>query len=75
MRHPLNDNSLSIDRLLPLREAMVMAGMRVTKTYAEIAAGRLAVVRNGRRTFVRASELQRYIDALEGSTGGNRHAA
>jgi hypothetical protein len=55
---------MQIDRLIPLREAITMAGMRVTKAYQEIAAGRLSVVRNGRRTFVRTTELQRYIDAL-----------
>jgi hypothetical protein len=55
---------ITIDRLLPVREAFALAGLRITKGYAEIAAGRLAVVRNGRRTFVRASEVQRYIDAL-----------
>lgn len=55
---------MQIDRLIPLREAVTMAGMRTTKAYQEIAAGRLAVVRNGRRTFVRMSELQRYIDSL-----------
>ncbi|OYU48137.1 MAG: hypothetical protein CFE31_14240 [Rhizobiales bacterium PAR1] len=54
----------SIDRLIPFIEAMSMAGMRSTKAYQEVAAGRLAVVRNGRRTFVRASELRRYIDSL-----------
>jgi len=55
---------MQIDCLIPLREAVTMAGMRTTKAYQEIAAGRLAVVRNGRRTFVRMSELQRYIDSL-----------
>ncbi len=53
-----------IDRLYPLREAFTLAGLRQTRGYQEIAAGRLGVVRNGRRTFVRASELQRYIDSL-----------
>jgi hypothetical protein len=55
---------MTIDRLIPFAEAMSMAGMRSTKAYQEVAAGRLAVVRNGRRTFVKASELQRYIDSL-----------
>jgi hypothetical protein len=54
----------AIDRLYPIREAFTLAGLRLTKGYSEIAAGRLFVVRNGRRTFVKASELQRYIDAL-----------
>ena len=53
-----------IDRLIPLRDAIAMAGMRVTKAYQEIAAGRLATIKNGRRTFVRSTELQRYIDSL-----------
>jgi hypothetical protein len=71
----LNVHLSQLDHLIPLRDAMTLAGMRTTKTYQEIAAGRLAVVRNGRRTFIRATELQRFIDALERSTGGNRHAA
>ena len=65
----------AIDRLIPFAEAMSMAGMRSTKAYQEVAAGRLAVVRNGRRTFVRASELQRYIDSLtEASAKASRNA-
>jgi hypothetical protein len=57
--------TVSIDRVYPLREALVLIGLRTTKGYEEIAAGRLRVVRNGRRTFVRASEIARYIDALD----------
>lgn len=53
-----------IDRLIPVADAFAMVGMRHTKGYAEVTAGRLAVIRNGRRTFVRASEVQRYIDTL-----------
>jgi hypothetical protein len=55
---------LDIDRLIPVCEAFDLAGMRRTKGYGEVAAGRLAIVRNGRRTFVRTSELRRYIDDL-----------
>ncbi len=54
----------TIDHLIPFAEAIALAGMKTTKAYDEVKCGRLAVVRNGRRTFVRASELQRYIDAL-----------
>ena len=61
-----------IDRLIPISEAISMAGMKSTKAYEEVKAGRLAIVKNGRRTFVRASELQRYIDAL--STAQTRAA-
>lgn len=53
-----------IDRLIPVADAFAMAGMRRTKGYAEVTAGRLVVIRNGRRTFIRASEVQRYIDSL-----------
>jgi hypothetical protein len=53
-----------IDRLYPIREAFALAGLRLTRGYQEVAAGRLKIVRNGRRSFVRASEVQRYIDAL-----------
>lgn len=55
----------NIDRLIPVAEAFAMAGMRRTKGYAEVTVGRLAIVRNGRRTFIRASEVQRYIDSLD----------
>ncbi len=54
----------TIDRLYPIREAFALAGLRLTRGYQEVAAGRLRIVRNGRRSFVRASEIQRYIDAL-----------
>lgn len=60
---------LTIDRLYPLREAFALAGLRPTKGYAEIAANRFKVVKNGRRTFVRASEIERYIAALEAEGG------
>ena len=53
-----------INRLIPVQEAFNLAGMKTTRGYEEIAAGRLKVIRNGRRTFVLASELQRYINAL-----------
>jgi hypothetical protein len=58
-----------IDRLIPFTEAMSMAGMKSTKAYEEVKRGRLGVVRNGRRTFVRASELARYIDSLDAGNG------
>jgi hypothetical protein len=57
------------DRLYPIREGFILAGLRTTRGYAEIAAGRLKVIRNGRRTFVRASEIERYISALEAAGG------
>jgi hypothetical protein len=53
------------ERLHPIRDGFRLVGLGSTKGYAEIAAGRLKVIRNGRRTFVRASEIERYIAALE----------
>lgn len=64
---------LQPDRLYPIRDGFTLAGLRLTRGYAEIAAGRLKVIRNGRRTYVRASEIERYIAALEAS-GGQRAA-
>jgi hypothetical protein len=62
------------DRLFPVRDAFTLAGLRTTRGYSEIAAGRLRVVKNGRRTFVRASEIERYISALEAEGGAFRAA-
>ena len=55
----------NIDNLIPFAEAIELAGMKTTRAYEEVKAGHLAIVKNGRRTFVRASEIQRYIDQLE----------
>ena len=63
-----------IDRLYPLHEAMKMIGVGLTKAYAEINAGRLKVVKNGRNTLVRASEIRRYIDSLDDATPDRRAA-
>lgn len=67
-------NMLEVDRLVPILEGFAAIGVRRTKGYKEIAAGRLSVVRNGSRTFVRVSELRRYIDSLPGSSP-QQHAA
>lgn len=65
----------SIDKLIPFAEAIEMAGMKSTKAYDEVAAGRLAIVKNGRRSFIRESELRRFIDALEAAQSGTNRAA
>jgi len=59
-RHSVPD----IDRLYPIREAFALVGLRLPRSYQEIAAGRLKIVRSGRRTFIRVGEIQRYIDTL-----------
>ena len=56
------------DRLYPIRDGFILVGLRPTRGYDEIKRGRLKVIKNGRRTFVRASEISRYITALEGAT-------
>ena len=68
-------NSIGIDRLIPFAEAIELAGMKTTRAYDEVKAGHLAIVKNGRRTFVRASELQRYIDDLEKAASPRANSA
>lgn len=57
-----------VDPLHPIKTGFPMMGMSVTKGYSEIAKGRLKVVKNYGRTFVRASEINRYIAMLEAET-------
>ncbi|WP_293809197.1 hypothetical protein [uncultured Bosea sp.] len=45
-----------------------MLGIRTTKAYAEVKAGKLKLTRNGRRSFVKASEVNRYIAALDAAS-------
>lgn len=61
-------NVVHVDPLIPFMEALPMMGMRLSKGYGAVRAGQLAIVRNGRRTFVRASEVERYIASLESGT-------
>jgi hypothetical protein len=62
-------NRTPIDGLVPFRDALPIIGRRATAAYGDIKAGRLKVIKNGRRTFVRASEIERYIAALEAEGG------
>lgn len=55
----------AVDPLIPARPGFQLAGLGLSKGYAEAKAGRLKLIRNGRRTFIRASEIQRYIASLE----------
>lgn len=70
-----NQISVVIDPLIPVREAFAIAGVGVSKGYGEVRARRLLVIRNGTRTFVRASEIRRYIDALEAVDAKNCRAS
>jgi hypothetical protein len=53
------------DRLIPLKEALPLIGRGLTSAYEDIKQGRLKVIKNGSRTFVKASEVARYVAALE----------
>jgi len=55
----------AVDPLIPVLPGFKMAGLKPTRGYEEVNAGRLRLIRNGRRSFLRASEIQRYINALE----------
>ncbi len=57
-----------VDRLIPAQAAFDMLGIRTTKAYAEVKAGKLKLTRNGRRSFVKASEVNRYIAALDAAS-------
>lgn len=45
--------------------AIEMLGIGRTTVYEEIKAGRLSVVKIGRRTMIRHSELERFVAALQ----------
>lgn len=51
--------------LHPIRSVERKLGIGHTTVYEEIKAGRLRVVKIGRRTFVKHAELERYVDALQ----------
>lgn len=58
----------NVDPLLPVAKGFALIGVRATKGYEEAKLGRLKLIRNGARTFIRASEVQRYINALDGAS-------
>jgi excisionase family DNA binding protein len=60
-----------IRRLYPLQEAREkLGGIGHTTIYALIAEGKITTTKIGRRTFVSAEEIDRYIASLE---SGGRH--
>lgn len=54
----------SIDRLIPIRAAFALIGVRPTKGYDLVAKCQLAAVRLGARSYVRESELNRFLDEV-----------
>jgi excisionase family DNA binding protein len=53
-----------MQKLLSVREAKSRLGFGLTKFYDEVRAGRLEIVKAGKRTLVSEAELDRYIAAL-----------
>ncbi len=48
-----------------MREAMLLLGMSRTVLYEQIRSGRLATVTQGRRRYVTAITIDRYVELLE----------
>ncbi len=55
------------DRLLSVDEAAAMLGLGRSLLYAEIAAGRLASMKVGRRRLVAAGAIREYIEGRRGA--------
>jgi excisionase family DNA binding protein len=54
---------MTIQKLLTFEQALPYLGLRKSKIYLEIAAGRLQATKIGRSTFLKESEIVRYIEA------------
>jgi excisionase family DNA binding protein len=52
-----------------LREVQRLLGLSRSTLYARITDGKLAIQKDGRRTFVLASELDRYLGTRESPVG------
>jgi predicted DNA-binding transcriptional regulator AlpA len=63
------ENDMNIDRLINISEAFPFIGMRKSKIYLEISAGRLQATKVGRSTFLTEAEIARYIAANSQSFG------
>jgi excisionase family DNA binding protein len=59
--------------VVPLRyslpEVARLLGLSRSTLYTRISEGKLAIHKDGRRTFVLASELERYVQRLTQATG------
>lgn len=53
-----------------ISEAAEVLALSRSRFYELVAAGRIRTLKEGARTLVRRSELERYLDDLEGSAGG-----
>lgn len=60
----LREVLMRIDRLYSVREALPLIGKGVTGFYAELKAGKIAAIKQGRRTLIAESEIVRYRATL-----------
>ncbi|GAA2731538.1 helix-turn-helix domain-containing protein [Pedococcus aerophilus] len=61
--------------LLGITETMELLSMSRTVVYEQIRAGRLQTVHQGRRCYVTASAIERYVALLESEAEADGHTA
>jgi excisionase family DNA binding protein len=68
---PSNQVGISMDKItFSINELAKQTGLSRTKIYQEIAAGRIRIVKVGRRTLVPASAVQAWLDRLSEHPAG-----
>lgn len=55
---------MNIDRLFTVRESLPLIGKGMTGFYAELKAGNITAIKQGKRTFIAESEIVRYRATL-----------
>jgi excisionase family DNA binding protein len=56
--------AMSMTKLLSVQEAKSRLGFGLTKFYDEAKAGRLQLLKAGRRTLISEAEIERYVASL-----------
>lgn len=56
---------MNIDRLISVKDVLPLIGKGLTGFYAELKAGHLTAIKQGKRTFVAESEIARYRATLK----------
>ena len=75
---PISEDVSSGQLLIPVKECRrQLGGIGNTKFYEEVAAGRLKLIKMGRRSFATPAELKRYVVALQenAATGSDTDVA
>lgn len=57
-----------------VREAAEVLAISRSRFYELIAEGKIRILKEGARTLVRRSELERYLDGLDGGSGDDSQA-